>query len=186
MRQIFIAVAAILAFTANTAQSKGLVLGGGFEVYSEEHAFVADIFKDLNLRSIRVNLEYCGFIYYENGELKATKPEKGQPASCLPVEPVGNVRVFASYHTHAAFDPNSFNEYPSTQDMEGDFASFQNGYVATPGGRLWFVELNKRRARQLCGYRCLPYDRRYREDPRKPPRTHVTIDDLNRIFDRGL
>lgn len=162
-------------------------LGGGYEFHADEHAFAYEVLKDLNAHSISVDLEYCGFLYYDlDGELKATKAEKGRPASCLPKLPEGDVRIVASYHTHAAFDAMSFNEYPSEQDMEGDFSNRQNGYIATPGGRLWFVERRKFAARVICGYRCLPYDRRYRETRLNRPRERVTLDDLARIFARGL
>ncbi len=162
-------------------------LGGGYEIHANEHAFAYEVLEDLNAHSIFVDLEYCGFIFYDsNDALRATEAEKGRPASCLPVLPEGDVRVVASYHTHAAFDAMSFNEYPSEQDMEGDFANRQNGYIATPGGRLWFVERRKRAARVICGYRCLPYDRRYRETRQNQPRERVTLDDLAFIFAQGL
>lgn len=175
-----------LGLFALPISARDLNLGGGHEKYAQEHAFTADVLWELNKQSILVDLEYCGFIYRENGELRATKPEKGGAASCLPILPQGDVEIFASYHTHAAFDPASFNEYPSVQDMEGDFSRFENGYISTPGGRLWFVDNHKRRARQLCGYRCMPFDSRYRETPGKEARFQVTIDQLNVIFNQGI
>jgi len=180
------ALCAAILVLASPVSSQDLKLGGGYEKYAEEHAFAADVLRDLNSHSVFVDLEFCGFIYRANGELRATSPEKGEAASCLPILPQGNVEVFASYHTHAAFDPASFNEYPSVQDMEGDFSRFENGYISTPGGRLWFVDNQKRRARQLCGYRCMPFDPHYRESPAKPALEQVTIETLNRIFDQGI
>ena len=157
----------------------------GYETYAEEHAFAADVLTDLNRHSIFVDLEFCGFIYREDGVLHATRSAKGDAASCRPIAPDGDVAIFASYHTHAAFDPASFNEYPSIQGMEGDFGRFENGYISTPGGRLWFVNNQKRRARQLCGYRCLPFDPHYSEASKDAAPYLVTIEDLTGIFARG-
>ena len=186
MRSILPMIAVLLGL-ATPGLAKDPLLGGGFERHAAEHAFAASVMTDLNQHSIALNLEFCGFIYYDEfGDLAATPAEKGRPASCLPVRPAGNVRIFASYHTHAAYDANSFNEYPSHQDMEGDFSSRQNGYMATPGGRLWFTDVRKGVARQLCGYHCLPYDLRYRENRRAVPEAQVTLDDLTRIFSQGL
>ena len=164
--------------------AEGQKLGGQFERYANEHAFALSVLEDLNDHSIRVNREYCGFIYYDaTGQLAATKAEKGGSHSCLPIRPTGRVRVFASYHTHAGFATDSLNEYPSDQDMRGDFGSGHNGYVATPGGRLWFVDIDKRVSRQLCGYRCLPFDRRYRENPRERPKQSVNLMNLQSIIE---
>ena len=150
----FVWMAAIAAVPSASAQK----IGSGFERYAAEHRFATELLQKLNARSVDLNLEYCGFFYYDaSGALQATKPEKGGTHSCLPVFPEEISFVFATYHTHAAYDPNSLNEYPSMQDMEGDFSNLQNGYLATPGGRLWFTDVQKRISRQLCGYRCLPF-----------------------------
>lgn len=174
-----IAAACLVALGLTPALAKdGQKLGNGYERFALEHQFAFEVFEELNARSVEVNLEYCGFMYFDaQGELRATPPEKGGSHSCLPIRPTEGW-VFASYHTHAAFDPNSLNEYPSEQDMEGDFANRQNGYIATPGGRMWFVDHEKQVARQLCGYRCLPFDRRYVETKLNRPKTAVTLPNL--------
>ncbi|WP_166415933.1 DUF4329 domain-containing protein [Cochlodiniinecator piscidefendens] len=177
------AVAVGSATAASAQQRISQRLGQGYEVFAEQHAFAADIFIDLNVQSIQANREFCGFIYYDlDGNLRASPPQKGTTDSCTHDYPNDASRIFASYHTHAAFDPNYLNEYPSTIDMEGDFASDNNGYIATPGGRLWFVDYRKRIARQLCGYHCLPADRRYREAPSDRPMQSVTLPQLREVF----
>jgi len=184
MLKFLLSVAAVLSL-AFPAHAKDPKLGGGFERYASEHEFVLGVIAELNVLSVQVNLEYCGFIYYDSsGQLRATRPEKGGSHSCLPIRPTGNARVFSSYHTHAAYDPNSLNEYPSEQDMEGDFGNRQHGYIATPGGRLWFVDYQKQVARQLCGYRCLAFDPRYRENRRNRPVYSVTLPQLSQIVAR--
>jgi len=173
-------ISAVVAAPVAYAQK----IGTGFERFAEEHRFALDLLQSLNERSVDLNYEYCGFIYYDtSGLLRATKPEKGGTHSCLPVFPEDSSAIFASYHTHAAYDPNSLNEYPSVQDMEGDFSNAINGYMATPGGRLWFTDAQKRLSRQLCGYRCLVFDPSYREDPRSRPKTVVNLNTLRQITD---
>ena len=66
--------------------------------------------------------------------------------------------MLASYHTHGAFDLGYFNEIPSDIDMESDAAFLLNGYVSTPGGRLWYVDTDEMQVRQICGIGCLPKD----------------------------
>ncbi|WP_107498029.1 DUF4329 domain-containing protein [Thalassobius sp. I31.1] len=184
LRSLFIA--SFMAISAAPVAAEGYKPVGGYDKYAEEHVFAASIMEDLNAHSIFVDLEYCGFIYREQDELKATRAQKGQAASCLPILPQGNVEIFASYHTHAAFDPASYNEVPSLQDMEGDFARFENGYITTPGGRFWFVENQKRQARQLCGYRCMPFDSLYQESPDKKVPYSLTTADLEVLFNQPI
>ena len=113
--------------------------------------------------SIRRNVEYCGYIGLDaSGRLVASRATRGDEASCLAPEPA-NIRVItASYHTHGAFSRDYFGEMPSGEDMEGDEAMGIDGFVATPGGRLWYVDTTDMIARQLCGIGCLPRDARFR------------------------
>ncbi len=178
--------ASLAALVSVPANAEGYKPAAGYDKYAEEHAFAASILSGLNVHSVFVDLEFCGFIYREAGELKATRAQKGQAASCLPILPQGEVEIFASYHTHAAYDPASYNEVPSIQDMEGDFARFENGYITTPGGRFWFVENQKRRARQLCGYRCMPFDPRYVEAPDKHVPYSLSIAELEVLFNQPI
>ena len=158
-------------------------LGKPSERHADIYQFAYQLFHDLNAQSINVNREFCGYFYRDNhGQLMATKPAKGGTHSCLSQPPDGQVRVIASYHTHAAYDFSSFNEYPSDVDMEGDFDSRLHGYISTPGGRLWFVDFESRMARQLCGYRCLPFDRRYREARADRPKKSVTLGYIKKIL----
>ena len=100
--------------------------------------------------------EYCGFIgYNNNAELVATEATAGSQASCGAPWP-DDLAVVASYHTHGAFDLGYFNEIPSDIDMESDGEFLLNGYVATPGGRFWYIDGRAQETWQICGTACLP------------------------------
>lgn len=117
------------------------------------------LFAKLQPLSIRHNREYCGYIGYDaDGILRTTEPIPGDASSCQPRDPAGLVTTVASYHTHAAFADGYVNEIPSQQDVDSDSDQGMNGYVATPGGRLWFVNGTDRSVRQICGVACLPAD----------------------------
>ena len=174
------------AISPDAAQSQAAEtpkLGKPNEEFAAVHRMAFQIFEDLNKRSVQTNREFCGYLYLDGqGALVATRPVKGSTHGCSSGFPGDAREVIASYHTHAAYDFSSFNEYPSDIDLEGDFQNRLNGYIATPGGRLWFVDYKKRVARQLCGYRCLPFDRRYRENRENRPKTHVTLGFLRKVF----
>ncbi len=126
---------------------------------SDEIALMQKLFAKLQPLSIRHNREYCGYIGYDAaGTLRATEPMPGDASSCQPRDPVRLATTVASYHTHAAFALDYYNEIPSQQDVDGDSEQGIDGYVATPGGRLWFVDGTDRSVRQICGVACLPAD----------------------------
>ncbi len=130
-----------------------------FAQSTEEIALIRKVFAKLQPLSIRHNREYCGYIGFDAaGTLRATEPFPGAPASCSPRDPIELTEVTASYHTHAAFAVDFHNEIPSQQDVEGDSEMGVNGYVATPGGRLWFVDGAVQTVRQICPVFCLPAD----------------------------
>lgn len=134
-----------------------------------EVAFVRALFEELQPKSIRKNREYCGYLGYdEDGTLVATRPKRGRVESCLPRWPRGFDPV-ASYHTHAGYDPEAWSEIPSGEDMEADEADGIDGYVATPGGRLWYIDSSEMVASQICGVGCLPMDADFQ------PETEITV-----------
>ncbi|MCP3972651.1 MAG: DUF4329 domain-containing protein [Rhodobacteraceae bacterium] len=109
--------------------------------------------------SFRSNREYCGTIGFNAaGHLVASHARRGGRDHCLPEDPPGAVMVVASFHTHAGFDPDADSEVPSVDDVLGDRYEGLHGYVATPGGRVWFIDGQAGTVRQLCGRGCLPTD----------------------------
>ncbi|WP_341862929.1 DUF4329 domain-containing protein [Gymnodinialimonas sp. 57CJ19] len=117
----------------------------------------------LQARSFAENREYCGYIgRLPGGQLTATEVTRGDTWGCLSrADESRFVEVVASFHTHAGFDPSADSEVPSTDDMRGDIAEQVNGYIATPGGRLWFVDYRRAVAVQLCGLGCVGQDPRF-------------------------
>lgn len=113
----------------------------------------------LQTPSFSNNAEYCGYIVRNAaGKMVATTATKGGFESCLAAEPAASDVILASYHTHGAFDADTPAEFPSTGDVRGDEDEGIDGYISTPGGRLWFVDGSRAIVRQLCGVGCLKQD----------------------------
>ncbi len=129
----------------------------------QEVALVKQVLAELQRPSIRQNVEYCGYIGYDaSGRLVASKPTRGDEATCLARNAHDIAVIVASYHTHGAFSQEYYGEIPSGDDMEGDEEMGIDGYVATPGGRLWYVDTTDMVTSQICGVGCLPRDARFR------------------------
>ncbi len=126
---------------------------------SDELALVKRIFAQLQPISIEKNREYCGYIGRDAQRRVAfTKARRGRKGTCLPADPDELAVVTASYHTHGAYSSDYVNELPSAEDMEGDEAEGIDGWVATPGGRLWYIDTQDMVTSQVCGLGCLPSD----------------------------
>ena len=145
-----------------------------------EIAFMSRLFNDIQPASIRDRREYCGLIGVDGtGNFVATEPVRGRVSSCLPPDPrFADFEVLASYHTHGAWDPNYLTEVPSFDDIRTDIEDGTDGYIATPGGRFWYVDARNQVARQICGRGCLTPDPRFETDPTFAVRTTYTLDDL--------
>lgn len=147
MRVLLALAAALLALVASAAAQAQT---------REEVDFVLRLFERLQPLSFGKEREHCGFIGRDaDGRLVATDPMPGLYASCTSPWPSG-LRVLASYHTHGSFDAGYHNELPSEVDMLSDQALGVDGWIATPGGRLWFVESDRMVTKQICGVGCLP------------------------------
>lgn len=159
----------LVSGTASAQEAVLQNLGGTREATAAgaELDFVMDIMRELNPRSIRVNKEICGYIGYNRlGHLVHTRHMVGEEASCwLPQWPTKMV-VVASYHTHSTYSPAYDSEVPSVTDYESDENSGIDGYVVTPGGRLWHVDTDAERVSQICGIGCLPQDPNFVADPK--------------------
>jgi len=153
---------------------------------AREQAFVVGLMESMNALSIRFNREVCGYILREpDGSYRSTKVSWGGHASCasLPIE--AGVEVVSSWHTHAAYDRGYDNEVPSIQDVEGDIRFGVNGWVGTPGGRLWFVESGTETIRVACGLECLPTDPNATDQFHDPIPPSMSLDELYRRFGRA-
>ena len=131
--------------------------------------------------SIAERREYCGYLgYTRSNELIATDAVAGDLTSCLADEPPDDVDVFASYHTHGNYDPDHDSEVPSYDDVLGDQEEGIDGYVSTPGGRLWYIDGERGLATQVCGIGCLTQDPKFRKetDPDWTVPPTITLDEL--------
>lgn len=145
----------------------------------EETEFVTALFMNMNRLSIEYNREVCGFIVINpQGEMESTKASWGTNASCasLPIEP--GYRPISSWHTHAAWGEGYDGEVPSTVDVEGDMRMGVNGWVATPGGRLWFIDGRTGNMHQVCGRECLPTDPNFFPEEHGPVQKSYSLDAL--------
>ena len=127
------------------------------------NGFAAQVLNSLQPRSIAESREYCGLIMRaEGGGLVTSRINPGTEDSCEMPRVIGD--VVATFHTHGSFSPAYDNEVPSMSDVAGDFSQRIDGYVSTPGGRLWHVDFETRRIYLLCGPGCL------RSDPNNEPK----------------
>lgn len=125
-----------------------------------ELAAARGVLLQLQPRSFVENLEYCGYIgRMPDGRLMATEVTRGDAWGCLSRGDESRfVGVVASFHTHAGFDRAADSEVPSIADVVGDMEEGVNGYVATPGGRLWYIDGRRGVATQVCGLGCMGQD----------------------------
>lgn len=147
----------------------------------EMDAFAKAFLDSIQADSIAERREFCGFFFRtETGELRATPPRRGTFAACsMPAPPRGS-GVFASYHTHGAYGERYDNEVPSITDLQSDFQLGINGYVSTPGGRVWRVNLDTRDTEQVCGLKCVT------SDPGFVPRNESSVRDRYSILQLAL
>lgn len=109
--------------------------------------------------SFATGREYCGYLgYTADGSLQFTDTVRGGHDGCTPAMPDSRITLIASLHSHGAYDPDVPAEFPTSRDMESDAREGVNGYISTPGGRLWYIDSRAMIAVQLCGLGCLPQD----------------------------
>ncbi|MEL6433219.1 MAG: DUF4329 domain-containing protein [Pseudomonadota bacterium] len=125
---------------------------------AEELAFIKSVLTAAQAMSIKSNREYCGYIGFdEDGRLRSTKARRGRSHECTPRWP-DSLDVVASWHTHAGYDHDSLSEVPSVMDIEADEDEGVDGYVSTPGGRIWYVDTTAMEVSQVCGLGCILSD----------------------------
>lgn len=129
----------------------------------DEIAAVKARLAPLQLLSFATDREYCGYLIRgRGGALGFTDMVRGGHDGCTPLIPMSHIDLVASVHTHGAYDPSVPAEFPTVLDMESDRRERVNGYVATPGGRLWHIDSRRMVAHQVCGLGCLPQDPDFR------------------------
>ncbi len=145
--------------------------------------FAADTLGALQAASFAQDREFCGLIgLTADGAFAATSARRGRQASCLPPADAPGLTIIASYHTHGGYQPEYETEVPSYDDLRTDIEDGIDGYVSTPGGRLWFVDARAKEVRLICGPACLAVDPRFVEDPSLPLRTRYSLQALAQDF----
>jgi len=143
------------------------------------HEVALDALEKIQAASIRDNLEYCGYIgYQQDGTLVATPAKRGDKKGCRLSWKPRSIDIIATYHTHGAHTRTNDSEAPSVQDLKNDFKQRLNGYIATPGGRVWFNDYNNQISRLLCDIGCIETDPNYRECKHTAPEAQYTIEGL--------
>lgn len=170
MRKTILAGLAALALPAAADAEPGFT--------ASERALVTVLFTALQPRSIAEDVEFCGYIYRDSrGRLRATGPVSGDEESCTAPWPEHGTPL-ASWHTHGGFDVDMWNEVPSARDLQADNFEGVDGWVATPGGRLWHVDGAEMVATLVCGPACLPGDADYDAATTGRIGTRYSLDDL--------
>ena len=150
---------------------------------AKELAFVKSLMINLQERSFDANREFCGTIGIdEDGALVSSKPRRGWRSSCRPRDSRDAVEIISSFHTHGAFTTKSDSEVPSVNDVEADMSEGTNGWVATPGGRLWFINGQTGFAQMVCGLGCLPQDPDFEAGWSGPIPRSFTLEQLRDFF----
>jgi hypothetical protein len=175
MRNLFTALAVVATLTpAARAQD------------AAEADFVLGLMEQMNRLSVTFNREVCGFVLQDNeGNYSSTKASWGGEASCASMPLEAGMRAVSSWHTHAAWGLGYDGEVPSIQDVEGDMRFGVNGWVGTPGGRLWYVNGTTGTMTQHCGRGCLPEDPNFFPEEHGPVAESYSLDALYTRFGRA-
>ena len=176
MRCVILSVAAAVVLSAC---SEGEHHERPFKQSPDEIAFAAETLDALQRQSFRSNREYCGYIGVNaQGELEATPARRGRSDRCRPKRPPSHLQVLASYHTHGAYSDWMESEAPSYDDLLADIEEGVDGYIATPGGRLWFNDTRQQAAILLCDDGCLESDPAYRSHHDDFIERYYTLEEL--------
>jgi len=132
--------------------------------------------------SLKHNREYCGYIAFDGADrLRFTAPLKGSVETCTPPDVPYSWELIASYHTHGALDPNEPDvsyELPSGDDLRGDMDEGVDGYLATPGGRFWFIDTLDEVVIMLGGVGYFEPDRHFEQDQECGPWAEHTFEEI--------
>lgn len=134
--------------------------------------------------SFATQREYCGYLGRQpDGKIVFTPMTRGDRSGCTPILPDTRMDLVASLHTHGAYDPDVPAEFPTSRDLLSDAREGVNGYISTPGGRLWLIHGTQGVARQICGIDCLPKDVNFRPGDDGVIRESYSLQDLLALED---
>lgn len=145
------------------------------DLSSDVDRIAAVVLDQAQPKSFAGDREYCGLIGYDSaGKLFATAPSPGEQNRCIPRSSANMKRIMASYHTHGAATRYIDTEAPSPEDLFADLSEGIDGYVATPGGRLWKVDHMRKAAYLICPKGCVRPDPRHKECAKTVPAGYQT------------
>jgi hypothetical protein len=149
---------------------------------ADEIAAVKQRFGPLQQLSFATGHEYCGYLGRDaHDRIQFTPIRRGHTNGCTPVNPDNSFAATASLHTHGAYSPSVPAEFPTVRDMLSDAREGVNGYIGTPGGRLWFIDGTAMIAVQLCGLGCLPRDPNFVAGDDGEIAQSYSLDDLRKL-----
>ncbi len=145
---------------------------------AKERKFAVHLMNRIQGPSFAQSREYCGYmVQLPSGKITTGTINPGTRDGCSPTRPE-NGQVLSSFHTHGGFTEEHYSEIPSVQDMRGDAREGIGGWLATPGGRLWFIDGPNNIARQICGIGCLKQDPIFRPGAQGKVADVYTMDKL--------
>ena len=147
---------------------------------TEVEQLAIDKLNQINAKSILDNREFCGYIGMKADKtIAASSILGGEIESCEPSAPDDWI-LLASFHSHGAYTESLNSEYPSSDDILGDYYDRTVGYISTPGGRVWKVNGEKLTAAIICEEGCVTADKDY-DRSTESIRPAVTYDYLRRL-----
>lgn len=146
----------------------------------QELEFMKEFFNTIQQRTFDNNREYCGYLMIDSeGYYVTSKPKKGQQDACMANEPPIGFDILASYHTHGAFSIDADSELPSSTDLQADVAEQVDGWIATPGGRIWFNDSLTGISEMACGRDCIMSDPKFDADMLEPVKNTYTVETIS-------
>ena len=160
------------------------ILAAATPALGDDTGRIVDYLETVQEQSLDAEVEYCGYFIRRNGgDLRATAATRGEQYFCIPKIPAGDdAELVASYHTHGTFSPEADSEVPSVDDIIGDREEEIDGYIATPGGRVWFHDVETGRIEQVCGLGCIVADPNHDEGANAPVATTYSLKGLEKRF----
>ncbi len=150
---------------------------------ADEVAYVKALMTRIQPVSFAKSKELCGLLGRNTkGNLGTSDIRIGTYDGCY-IPPVPDkLDVIATFHTHSTYSRTYLSEFPSIQDIEADIYNGLDGYIATPGGRLWFHDISERRVTQICSTGCLPQDPRFDKEDHDPAKISYSYAEMRKLF----
>ncbi|MFQ6552968.1 DUF4329 domain-containing protein [Aestuariibius insulae] len=150
---------------------------------ADEIAYMKTVLTRIQAVSFDRNKELCGVLgRTSTGRLGTSDIHVGSYDTCLIPAFPDKLDIIATFHTHSTYSPNYASEFPSIQDIDADIANGLDGYIATPGGRLWFHDINERRVIQICSTGCLPQDPGFAKETADPSKLSYSYAEMRKLF----